>query len=46
MFIRKPESEDYRGDGSMSKPVCKDSAAFLEMRNKTCNECPHRLIKG
>lgn len=36
---------DDRGDGCMSKPVCKDGAAFLEMRNRICSECPHRLIK-
>lgn len=31
--------------GSRTTPVCEDITAFLEMRNRTCNECPHRLIK-
>lgn len=45
MFSSKPEREDYRGDGSRTTPLCKDDAVFLEMRNRTCNECPHRLVK-
>lgn len=39
------QSEGCRRDGSMSKPVSKDGTAFPEMRSRTCNECPHRLIR-
>lgn len=43
--LAERQSEGSRRDGSMSKPVCKDGTVFPEMRSRTCNECPHRLIR-